>query len=39
MDSQECKQFAIAPFKLLEFKSLQTQKHILALQQLVKNRK
>jgi hypothetical protein len=29
--SQECKQFAIAPFKLLEFESLQTQKHILVI--------
>jgi hypothetical protein len=29
--SQECKQFAIAPFKLLEFESLQTQNHILVI--------
>jgi hypothetical protein len=29
--SQEFKQFAIAPFKLLEFDSLQTQKQILVI--------
>jgi len=29
--SQEFKQFAIAPFKLLEFESLQTQKQILVI--------